>query len=297
MKKEWEIIYLEPDEEIPSVVARLQSASSKRVILVVPKEAILIHSIINLKLLLRQARKFRKEVYLVTADKIGQNLASKAGLPVFGSIKEAQKSFQPTLKTKPKTSPVRKKVLDLPSASRTVSPKPSPAKKKEKPRPLKERLWVKNLKKWVFSSQVLGAMVLFGVLLGLWWYFPRAEVVLYLKTETKEFRPTVRLGEGEGVDLRAQIFQKEVRKSAKGQATGEKEVGAKARGKITIYNYWDSTPQVLIAHTRFQSVSTGKIFRIPEAVTVPGTRVQQGQVVPGTVEVEVVADEVGAEYN
>ena len=78
-------------------------------------------------------------------------------------------------------------------------------------------------------------------------------------------------------------------------ATGEKDVAQKARGKMKIYNAYGTTPQVLIATTRFEK--DGLIFRTLTTVTVPGTKVANGEITPGTVTVEVVADKAGETYN
>lgn len=78
-------------------------------------------------------------------------------------------------------------------------------------------------------------------------------------------------------------------------ATGEKEVAQKARGKLTVYNAYGTTPQVLIATTRFEK--DGLIFRTLKTITVPGTKVANGEITPGSVNVEVVADKAGESYN
>ena len=77
--------------------------------------------------------------------------------------------------------------------------------------------------------------------------------------------------------------------------TGEKDVAQKARGKMKIYNAYGTTPQVLIATTRFEK--DGLIFRTLTTVTVPGTKVANGEITPGTIDVEVVADKAGETYN
>ena len=46
-----EIIYLELDEEIPSVIDKMKNLSGKSVALVIPKGASIIQSVINLKIL------------------------------------------------------------------------------------------------------------------------------------------------------------------------------------------------------------------------------------------------------
>lgn len=79
-------------------------------------------------------------------------------------------------------------------------------------------------------------------------------------------------------------------------AQGTEKVERKASGKITIYNNYSSTGQKLIANTRFESPD-GKIFRIAEAITVPGYKKTGAETTPGSIEVSVTADKPGAEYN
>lgn len=81
------------------------------------------------------------------------------------------------------------------------------------------------------------------------------------------------------------------------KATGEEQVTQKATGRITIYNEYEEEEQRLLKETRFESPN-GLIYRIPSSVVVPGlTRDASGNVVPGKLEVEVVADKAGEEYN
>ncbi len=79
-------------------------------------------------------------------------------------------------------------------------------------------------------------------------------------------------------------------------AAGEKHVERKASGEIIIYNAYSSRDQRLIPNTRFEAPD-GRIYRIPDPVVVPGTRVEGGEVIPGSVEVKVYADAPGEEYN
>lgn len=90
----------------------------------------------------------------------------------------------------------------------------------------------------------------------------------------------------------------EVSKSADNtvQSTGKREVASKARGKLTVFNEYSSSPQTLIATTRFQSEG-GKIFRTLQNITVPGSSVQSGKTVAGKVTVDVIADAPGTDFN
>lgn len=89
-----EIIYLEQDEEIPSVIDKLRNIEGKSIALVVPKEAAVLQSVINLKILKREAENLEKEISLVTQDKIGRNLASQVGLSVYDNIQSNRPIIQ-----------------------------------------------------------------------------------------------------------------------------------------------------------------------------------------------------------
>lgn len=75
-------------------------------------------------------------------------------------------------------------------------------------------------------------------------------------------------------------------------AQGTQDVETKAQGTITVYNDYSTSPEKLIANTRFATPS-GLIFRIPDAVVVPG---KSGST-PGHVSVTVFADQTGQQYN
>ncbi len=80
------------------------------------------------------------------------------------------------------------------------------------------------------------------------------------------------------------------------KASGQQQVEEQAKGRIEIIK---TTPgaERLIKNTRFRSAN-GLIFRIQESVVVPGAvKDSSGASVPGTIQVEVFADESGEEYN
>lgn len=79
--------------------------------------------------------------------------------------------------------------------------------------------------------------------------------------------------------------------------TGKENVQEKARGQIIVYNNYSSQSQSLVATTRFQTAD-GLIFRTPTAITIPGTsKDEKGQIIPGQLEITVVADKAGDNYN
>lgn len=72
--------YIEPDEEIISVIGRLRKSSAEEIVFVFPKRALVLQSIINLRLLAREAEKFGKDIVIVSQDEVGRMLAEKAGM-------------------------------------------------------------------------------------------------------------------------------------------------------------------------------------------------------------------------
>lgn len=82
-----EFLYLEADEEITSVIDKLKGLESKSVGLVAPKGSMIAQSLVSLKLLKKEAKKFNKVIALVTSDEVGRNLAAQVGLDVYADVK------------------------------------------------------------------------------------------------------------------------------------------------------------------------------------------------------------------
>ena len=72
--------YIESDEEIISVIGRLRKSSAQENIFVFPKRALVLQSIINLRLFQREAQKLGKKIVIISQDEIGKMLAQKAGI-------------------------------------------------------------------------------------------------------------------------------------------------------------------------------------------------------------------------
>lgn len=97
--------------------------------------------------------------------------------------------------------------------------------------------------------------------------------------------------------ISARLLEGEMEKEMNFAATGKSEISEqKARGKITIYNEFSSSSQPLVATTRFEAPD-GKIFRLINGVVVPGTTSVGGEIKPGVIETEVIADKSGEEHN
>lgn len=133
-----------------------------------------------------------------------------------------------------------------------------------------------------------------------WWNFPKADITLFpvrqpenidleivasVETENPDF---------EKLTIPATLQEVEIEKTIPYETTEEKFVSddGKAKGKVVISNKYSSSPQPLVATTRVLS-KEGKLFRITQGVTVPGMKGDA----PGEVEVPVIADKPGQEFN
>lgn len=131
---------------------------------------------------------------------------------------------------------------------------------------------------------------------------PKAEIVLSTNKEPWSYNGSIIASKNmSSIDFRralipAELFSQKVNRSFQFKANGEEFIERKAVGTIIVYNAFNSESQPLVATTRFQTPD-GKIFRIVSDVTVPGARIESGQIVPSNIEVDIIADEPGDEYN
>jgi hypothetical protein len=82
-------IYIDIDEEITSIIDRMRKSEAREVIIVAPKRALLLQSLVNLKLLKKESDRKRKKIMIVTQDKIGKKLIEKAGIMVQGKMDDS----------------------------------------------------------------------------------------------------------------------------------------------------------------------------------------------------------------
>jgi hypothetical protein len=98
--------YTTQDEEILSIVGRLRSSELLENIFVIPKRALVLQSIVNLRMLAREAEKAGKQVVIVTQDENGRRLAEKAGIETRPYSEEASRETEPVIREVPADEPV-----------------------------------------------------------------------------------------------------------------------------------------------------------------------------------------------
>jgi hypothetical protein len=77
-----DVIYLDVDDEITSIIEKVEDAKQKIVALVLPKRAAMLQSIVNMRLLKRSASTAGKSVVLITSEHALMPLAGAAGIHV-----------------------------------------------------------------------------------------------------------------------------------------------------------------------------------------------------------------------
>ncbi len=306
-----ESIYLEVDEEITSVVDKLKGAEGSILDIVIPKEALMLQSVINLKLLKKQAESLGKEITIVTQDKIGQKLAEKIGIPVVAkegqvpkevNISEVEKpSFtEDDIELKPKKENKEKETNDKGSESKEIIEeiKKSDLGENEVKKPK-----VNWLKKHWKGSLIAGGFLLLGLAIFAYIYVPLANIHIKLAAEKKTVDFTfiadksISEVDTDGQKIPAREVVEEVEKTEEKKATGKKTVGEKAAGLVTIVNHEYSTNAFTITAGTRVVASSGLTYKTKTNVTVPGYTKIGVDITDGTASVGVVAEEIGEKYN
>lgn len=245
-------IYLEMDEEVTSVIDKIRKTEFADVILVVPKDASISQSVVNLKLIKRKAEELNKNVSLVTQDKVARTLAGKVGLasattaaqvPKVVSAEADIESAGPLEETNEVIfdkevvphEPEELTVVEGEDVQEEVEMHEDVDEKSSEASP---SLAPKFPWKWValVGSIVLGVLLVAGYV-----YLPRAKATIYVAAEKKPLslnftgEKDVKL-DTEKVIIPTQVVEVTKEQSKKYPATGKKDAGTKASGELSISN-------------------------------------------------------------
>ena len=129
--------------------------------------------------------------------------------------------------------------------------------------------------------------------------FENAQVRVTPKTQILTVDTTIEAGRVGSIDstlVPYDVVEYEVERTREVASADASDVSTRARGTLIVYNNHSEDDFDLVDQTRFESPD-GKIYRIQKAISVPGRTSEGAETIPGTLEIEVVADEVGSEYN
>lgn len=328
-----DVIYVDIEDDITSVIEKVKNASAPIVALVPPKRIGVLQSVVNLKLLARAAKGAKKHIVLISSDKalmalaaglalpVAKNLQSKPEIPVLASedaegdeiihgdelpvgdharsagveLPEADDEEVIAPAAEDVASPLEDKPMAATAAAR--APKKGNAKKGSV---------IPNFDTFRKKLFLFGGLGVAALVFLVWAIFfaPHATVSITAKTnivnlsKTLQLRPSAKLDTTQAI---AASVVKEIKKTATVDftATGTKNVGEKATATVK-FSQQSLSSTAVPAGTKLTS-SSGLIYVTDSSVTVPASSVGGPgcfpTACPGTVNVGVTAAEGGAKYN
>ncbi|MBI2039096.1 MAG: hypothetical protein HYT22_02370 [Candidatus Niyogibacteria bacterium] len=144
---------------------------------------------------------------------------------------------------------------------------------------------------WKITAASIGFLAAAGLAVSA---FSKTVVIITPRAEQVAVVMTVSVGGSAG--LAAQVASAEETLSMRAKSSGMEDISERATGRILIYNAYSALPQALVRRTRFETAD-GKVYRLTEAVTVPGATVLDGKIEPSFVEAAVAADLAGEASN
>ncbi len=292
-------IFLEKTDDLDKAVSDLISASAEKIVLNIPKNSVLGLSVHNFQVLERESKTASKELAIESVDERVLELASLAAIPAANPIfRTKERAVADILPRDPgdKKKPARK------TRTKTKMETPETPEIAEKEEPIHKKPKRGN-KFWRIIFLIL--VVVFGG-----GYFtvadilPQAAISISIKKTTVPFTNAVTVDinsnaptiSGNAINLPGQLSVAKNNLSMNFPATGKSAAVSKAGGMLAVYNSYNSQPQILVATTRFESPE-GKIFRLVNKTTIPGAKTADGKTTPGSVDVQVIADQPGPDYN
>lgn len=256
-----DVIYVDIEDDITSVIEKVKGAKSSIVALVPPKRIGVLQSVVNLKLLQRAATGAKKRVVLITSDQsliglaagvaipVAKNLQSRPALPTAQAVvsddEEVINGEELPVGELEKTADQPLELTGFPVAS-TVPASAAPAAAATAPfaakaaaRAPRKGSSVPDFDKFRKKLFIFGGLGALLVIFLVWAIFfaGKATVAITANTNIVNFnkvlqlRPDARLDARQGI---AQAVVKEVKKTASVDftATGKKDVGDKATGTV-----------------------------------------------------------------
>lgn len=306
MAEDTQLLYLEPDDEITTVVRRLREADAHRLVLVASGRTKATTSAVALRLLAQVAAEEGREVVLV-ADPAARSLAAEAGIPAFASVADANAEGAVALTPAPaprapihvvRGEPAPASMdqaapsllpVSTPTArmdeTQAVPTQPAPPRARPRAAPRRSRPPGGRSKvPMAVLAAVLVLLVLAGAAVAM--VLPAATVTLrpqaVLVTQSYAMRPDVHPSDAEPLSS-----------TKEGEATGHRTKRAAATGIVTFINY--SSESVFVPSGTPVSAAGGSIlFVTTQPVTVPDSSFFGG---PGAVDATIQAVERGPEGN
>lgn len=325
-----DVIYVDIEDDITSVIEKVKGAKATIVALVPPKRIGVLQSVVNLKLLQRAATSAKKRVVLITNDQaliglaagvampVAKNLQSRPELPSMTAAKiddeEVINGEELPVGELAKTADEPLELTGFPTAADTsASAAPAaataPFAAKAAARAPRKGSAVPDFDKFRKKMFIFGGVGVLALIFLIWAIFFAGKATVAITANTNivninkvlELRPNAKLDAAQGI---APAIVKEIKKTASVSftATGKKDVGERATGTVRFTNAQDETTASIPAGTQVVT-SSGLAFVTNEAVTVaaptygPPSTCGSDLRCEGSASVGVVAAAPGSKYN
>lgn len=322
-----DVIYVDIEDDITSVIAKVKASKTSIVALVPPKRIGVLQSAVNLKLLQRAASTAKKRVVLITNDAALAGLAAGIALPVAKNLQS--KPEVPTITAakldeedvingeelpvgdlaRTLERPVERddvETIDIPDDAVLSAPFAAKKAAAKAPKRGSKIPDFDSFRKKLFIFGGLGALLIVFMVWAIF-FAAKATVEITAKTnvisisKTLQLRPDAKLDAAQGV---VPAVVKEVKKTSSIDftPTGKKDVGEKATGTVRFVNSQDEEGASIPAGTQVVS-SSGVAFVTTQGVDVaaptygPPSSCGPDLRCEGTATVDVVAIAPGAKYN
>lgn len=290
-----DVIYIEPEDDITDIIAKIENSKEKIVALVPPKKLGVMRSIVNIKLIAKSSINAGKNVVLVTTDPSVIRLAAATRLPVAKNLQSAPvipdsttieteeaPSVSEVVETKEDEAPSEKEPEreEIDKAEGEEAEKENgeetkeedneeSGKKKDKKHAKvagqnRFKLWVRWHKKIVIGGSV-GLVIFVALLVWAFAIAPAVTVTVGVRTITSNFSENVtfveklteeKVSEGK---FYLETVKVEEKTELSFEATGQKNVGEKAKGEVVVYAYFP-----INGNGGTVAINAGSVFRIDD---------------------------------
>ncbi|UTX51559.1 hypothetical protein KI440_01215 [Candidatus Saccharibacteria bacterium TM7i] len=297
-----DVIYVDVDDDVTAIIGKIKNAKEKIIALVPPKRAGVLQSAVNLRLLDRMARGEKKQLVLITGNQALVALAASAKIPVAKNLQSKPEVAEISAlkvddgddiidgselpvgdhaKTSRSTIPVKDKSVraddSLDVASLDIDGEDVVAKPVGKNKPTGARKSPKIPNFDTFRKKLVwiigGSVALVALLIWMFVFAPAATIVITASTSPQPVSAQVRLGGNQPTNAESGIVASVMQReegvvSVDFEATGQKDIGEKASGTISITNC-DGPGFTLSSGTPF-TASNGKVFYSTSTASVSG---------------------------
>ncbi len=328
-----DVVYLDIDDDITTIVDKVEGSEEKIVALVLPKRFATLQSIVNMRLLKRSADSATKNIVLITSESALLPLAGAAGIHVAKNL-QSKPEIPPSPVDLPPEKPTvpedpdaevdvkdakldyHRSIGELAAGETVEEPETIPledaeeaekeAKSHSKKSPKDRKLKVPNFERFrlLLGLGIVGVIAFITFIILAIFIWPKATITLQTEAtplsavfELTTSDKATTLDEEKGI-IPSVLKTSDLKSNQKVQATGQQNNGKKATGAVTIRNCTDNAVTV--------PAGTGLSASGLSFITQQSASLDSGNFDGGgnckttgshTKSVDVIAQQPGAKYN